>query len=113
RPSGRALRGIADNGDRIVVVILPLYLDFVHVVACRIRPAVGFLWVRSDPILNVRDAPVRHAELESTVLEETPLKPVVEELAPAVLAPRRSGQELPQSLQVFRDLFQPSVDDAE
>jgi hypothetical protein len=111
RPVGRALRGVAANDDRIVAVVLPLYLDFVHVVACRIRPHGGFEWVRRDPIVHDRDAPRTRSELEGIVLEQTPLKPVVEELAHAILAHRRSGRELPEALHVFVDLFQPDLDD--
>jgi hypothetical protein len=113
RPAGRALRGVADDGDRIVAVVLPLYLDFVHVLACRIRPQDGFVWVRRDPIVHDRDAPRIRSELEGIVLEQTPLKPVVEELAHAVLAHRRSGREMPESLRAFVDLFQPGFDDEE
>jgi hypothetical protein len=104
----RALRGLASNGDRIVAVVLPLYLDFVHVLACRIRPSEGFVWVRRDPIVRDRDTP---REIDGTPLEPTPLKPVVEELAHAVLAHRRSGRDLPEVLHVFVDLFQPRFDD--
>jgi hypothetical protein len=111
RPSGRALRGVASNGDRIVAVVLPLYLDFVHVLACRIRPHDGFVWVRRDPIVHDRDAPRTRSDLEGIMLESTPLKPVVEELAHAILAHRRSGRPMPESLQVIVDLFQPSFDD--
>jgi hypothetical protein len=111
RPAGRALRGVAPDGDRIVAVVLPLYLDFVHVLACRMRPHDGFVWVRRDPIVHDRDAPTMRSELEDVVLERTPLKPVVEELAHAVLAHRRSGRELPEALRVFVDLFQPGFDD--
>jgi hypothetical protein len=111
RPAGRALRGVAANGDRIVAVVLPLYLDFVHVLACRIRPHDGFVWVRRDPIVHDREAPRIRSELEGIVLEQTPLKPVVEELAHAVLAHRRSGRAMPESLRVFVDLFQPGFDD--
>jgi hypothetical protein len=111
RPAGRALRGVAADGDRIVAVVLPLYLDFVHVLACRMRPQDGFVWVRRDPIVHDRDAPRIRSELEGVVLERTPLKPVVEELAHAVLAHRRSGRELPEALRVFVDLFQPGFDD--
>jgi hypothetical protein len=111
RPVGRALRGVAANDDRIVAVVLPLYLDFVHVVACRIRPQDGFVWVRRDPIVHDRDAPRTRSELEGIFLEQTPLKPVVEELAHAILAHRRSGRELPEALHVFVDLFQPGLDD--
>jgi hypothetical protein len=111
RPAGRALRGVASNGDRVVAVVLPLYLSFVHVVACRIKTNDGFVWVRRDPILQDRDAPDLRSEIEGTVLERTPLKPVVEELAHAILAHRRSGRELPTALRAFVDLFQPSLDD--
>jgi hypothetical protein len=113
KPAGRALRGVAANGDRIVAVVLPLYLDFVHVLACRIRPQDGFVWVRRDPIIRDRDAPRTRSELEGILLEQTPLKPVVEELAHAVLAHRRSGRDMPESLRVFVDLFQPGFDDEE
>ena len=113
RPAGRALRGVAADGDRIVAVVLPLYLDFVHVLACRIRPQDGFVWVRRDPIIHDRDAPRTHSELEGILLEQTPLKPVIEELAHAVLAHRRSGRDMPESLRVFVDLFQPGFDDEE
>jgi hypothetical protein len=111
RTSTRALRGIAANGDRIVAVVLPLYLEFVHVVACRIRPHEGFVWVRRDPILHDRDAPRTNGEFDGIELEATPLDPVVEELAHAVLAHRRSGRELPEALRAFADLFQPRPDD--
>ncbi|HKQ71010.1 MAG TPA: hypothetical protein VJT73_16805 [Polyangiaceae bacterium] len=111
RPAGRALRGIATDGDRIVAVVLPLYLDFVHVVACRIRVQDGFVWVRRDPIVRDRDAPRMRSEIEGTVVEQTPLKPVVEELAHAVLAHRRSGREFPEALRMFVDLFQPGFGD--
>ena len=111
RPAGRALRGVAADGDRIVAVVLPLYLDFVHVLACRMRPHDGFVWVRRDPIVHDRDAPTTRSELEGVMLERTPLKPVVEELAHAILAHRRSGRELPEALRVFVDLFQPGFDD--
>jgi hypothetical protein len=110
RARGRALRGLTSNGDRVVAVVLPLYLDFVHVLACRMRQD-GFEWVRRDPIIHDRDAPRMRGELDGTTLEPTPLKLVVEELAHAVLAHRRSGRELPEALRVFVDLFQPGFDD--
>ena len=85
----------------------------VHVVACRIRPQDGFVWVRRDPLLCDRDAPRTRSELEGIVLERTPLKLVVEELAHAVLAHRRSGRDLPPALQLVVELFQPGFDDDE
>ena len=44
-------------------------------------------------------------------LEATPLTPVIEELAHAVLAQRRKGLELPKPLQLFAHLFDARVDD--
>jgi hypothetical protein len=110
RAAGRALRGVATNGDRIVVVVIPLYLRFVHVLAGRIHPHDGFVWVKRDPIVKDEDALRSSCELDGVVLESTPLKPVVEELAHAVLAHRRSGRSLPSALKPFADIFQPAFD---
>jgi hypothetical protein len=110
RAAGRALRGIAPNGDRIVVVVLPLYLRFVHVLASRIHPHDGFVWVKRDPMVKDEEALRPSCELDGVVLESTPLKPVVEELAHAVLAHRRSGRGLPPALTPFADIFQPAFD---
>lgn len=107
RPAGRALRGIAPNGDRIVAIIMPLYLSFVHVLACRFRLQDGIIWVRREPIARDTDAPRSRTELDGVSLESTPLKLVVEELAHAVVAHRRSGNELPQALGAYVDLFSP------
>jgi hypothetical protein len=109
RPAGRALRGIASNGDRIVAVVLPLYLDFVHVLACRIRPEDGFVWARRDPIIHDRDALRTRSELEESCSADS--AGPSSRLAHAVLAHRRSGRDMPESLRVFVDLFQPGFDD--
>src|SRR5262249_36828000 len=111
RTATRAVRGLAANGDRVVAVVLPLYLEVVHVVACRIRPPEGCVWVRRDPIVHDRDAPRTQSEFDGIKVEATPLDPVVEELAHAVLAHRRSGRELPEALRAFADLFQPRADE--
>jgi hypothetical protein len=101
----RALRGVAPNSDRLVAIVLPLYLDFVRTIACRFRPTDGFTWVRHDPILRDHDALREKCQLEGVVLERTPLQPVIDELAHAVLAHRRSGQVLPEGLRLIVDLF--------
>jgi hypothetical protein len=88
----------------------PLYLSFVQVLSCRFHPDQGFVWVRHDPILRERDAPVDGALAEDVMLEATPLKPVIEELAHAILAQRRRGYELPPSLSMFADLFDAQLD---
>jgi hypothetical protein len=110
RAAGRALRGVASNGDRIVVVVIPLYLRFVHVLASRIHPRDGFVWVKRDPIVKDEDALRSSCELDGVALESTPLNPVVEELALAVLAHRRSGRSLPDALKPFADIFQPAFE---
>jgi hypothetical protein len=61
--------------------------------------------------LRDSEAPYTGTELEGVVLEQTPLKPLIEELAHAVLAHRRSGQPLPEALHGFVDLFAPSFED--
>jgi hypothetical protein len=106
----RTLRGIAADGARIVALVRPLYLQFVHVLSCRYLPDEGFAWVHHEPILRDQDAPRDGAWVEGTLLEVTPLKPVVEELAHAILAHRRRGDELPLPLRLFADLFSAQIE---
>ncbi|HTA91113.1 MAG TPA: hypothetical protein VK745_16095 [Polyangiaceae bacterium] len=105
----QGLSGKAPDGSSVAVLITPLYLDFVQVLACSYRVERGFGWVRHDPIVDRRQA-LRHGErIEGTVVERTPLKSLIDDLAHAVLAHKRSGRELPQALRVFADLFGPNV----
>jgi hypothetical protein len=101
----RAVRGIAADGSRLVSLVTPLYLSFVQVLSCRFHPDHGFVWVRHDPLLRAHEAPSAGWTSEDVLLEATPLKPVIEELAHAILAERRRGGELPESLRRFSDLF--------
>jgi hypothetical protein len=107
----RALRGIAGDGARVLALVSPLYLRFVDVLFCRYTADEGFVWVRHDALLDERDAPADGAAIDGVTLETTPLTPVVEELAHAVLAQRRSGRELPRALHLFAHLFDARVDD--
>ena len=105
----QALCGRVADGSYVAVLITPLYLDFVQVLACSYRADRGFGWVRHDPIVDRRQAP-RHGErIEGTLVERTPMKSLIDELAHAVLAHKRSGRELPEALRVFADLFGPNV----
>ncbi|HEX3774806.1 MAG TPA: hypothetical protein VHV51_10110 [Polyangiaceae bacterium] len=105
----QGLLGKAADGSSVAVVISPLYLDFVQVLACSYRVERGFGWVRHDPIVDRRHA-LRHGErIDGTLVERTPLKSLIDELAHAVLAHKRSGRELPQALRVFADLFGPNI----
>lgn len=101
----RAFRGIAKGHERITVLVAPLYLDFVAVLACRYHPDRGVMWASHEPLQRDVDAPGVGTNLDGAVLEATPLNPVVEELAHAVLAQRRRGKPIPSALKAFTSLF--------
>ena len=109
RSAAHALSGRLADGSQVAVLITPLYLDFVQVLACSFRVERGFGWVRHDPIVDRKHAP-RHGErIDGALVERTPMKSLIDELAHAVLAHKRSGLELPEALRVFADLFGPNV----
>ncbi|HEU4412594.1 MAG TPA: hypothetical protein VFS43_45545 [Polyangiaceae bacterium] len=105
----RALWGVGAKGERAAVLVVPLYLSFVHVLSCGFRPGQGFLWARHEPLVPARLAP-GPGELEGTRVEPAPLKPVVEELALAVLAHRRHRGALPEALSHVVSLFSPTAE---
>jgi hypothetical protein len=109
RSPARGLFGCARDGMRVAALITPLYLDFAQVLACGYHPDAGFSWVRHDPIVDRRRAPQHGDSIEGIALESTPLKSLIDDLALAVLAHRRSGREIPEALRVFADLFGPTV----
>ncbi len=106
-----ALRGISADGSRVVVLIAPLYLSFVRVLRCRYMPDEGFAWAKHDLLLRAEDAPDDGDVLDDVVLEVTPMKLVIEELAHAILAQRRRGGELPACLHLFADLFNAQIEE--
>ncbi len=69
------------------------------------------MWVRHDALLDDADAPHHGAAVDGVPVEATPLTPVIEELAHAVLAQRRHGRELPHALHLFAHIFYARVDD--
>lgn len=107
----RALRGIAADGARVVALVSPLYLRFVEVLWCRYGVDDGFAWVKHDSLLTDEDAPTDGATHDGVELEATPITPVIEELAHAVLAQRRQGRALPPALHLFAHIFDARVDD--
>jgi hypothetical protein len=109
RAAVQALSARQADGVRIATVIVPLYLDFVQVLACAYRPERGFSWVRHDPIVDAKHAPRPGDVLDGAILERTPLKALIDELSHAVLSQRRGGREIPEALRVFADLFGPNI----
>ncbi|HEY8039573.1 MAG TPA: hypothetical protein VIF15_07255 [Polyangiaceae bacterium] len=108
----RALRGVALDGTHACVIVAPLYLDFVQVLSCRYTPQGGFVTVRHDPLRHAGEVgPVR--EVDGVVVEPTPLRIVVEELAHAILADKRVQRVTPPALASFAHLFVPHLDDGE
>ncbi len=103
RAPHRALKG-QDRSGTIYVLVIPLYLDFVQVLACGVRDGV-FLWVKHDPIVVFSDAPRDGEAISGVALEATPLRPVLDELALVVVSHRRDRGELPEALEILADLF--------
>jgi hypothetical protein len=109
RVGPHGLSGRLADGSRVAVLITPLYLDFVQVLACSYRAERGFGWVRHDPIVDRAQSPRHGDRLEGVLLERTPLRSLIDDLALAVLAQQRSGREPPEALRVFADLFGPNL----
>ena len=104
----RGLRGDAPRGkQRVVVLVHPLYLNFVEVLTCQLDGELGFSDVRHDPIRLAEQAPKDGDVIDGTELEAVPVEPLIEELSYAVVAHRRRHQNLPPALARFVDLFAP------
>ncbi len=104
----RGLRGVDETGTRRVIVLVhPLYLEFVEVLICALDAERGFADVRHDPIGLSEKAPRPGDVVEGVELEAVPVEPLIEELAHAVVAHRRRNDEVPAALARFVDLFTP------
>jgi hypothetical protein len=107
-----ALRGVGADGTHAYVVVAPLYLDFVQVLACRYLPGKGFMAAKHQPLRHLGDLlPVD--DVDGIVVEPTPLRVVIEELAHAILADRREQRASPAALASFAHLFVPDLEDSE
>lgn len=106
----RSLRGIAGDRTRVAVLVSPFYLRFVRVLTCRYSPDDGFVWGRYEPIVADERAPAEGVVIDGVPLEATPTKPVIEELAHAILAQKRRGEDPPSALYYFTDLFNAHVE---
>jgi hypothetical protein len=107
----RGLRGSSqDTRRRVVVLVHPLYLNFVEVLTCTLDEEGGFSDVRHDPIRRAENAPREGEVVDGAELESVPVEPLIEELAHAVVAHRRKNHPLPTPLARFVDLFTPRPD---
>jgi hypothetical protein len=111
--STRAMRGVADDGKHVCMIVSPIYLDFVQVLVCHYTPNGGFFSVRHDPLRHSADFPLAQSKVDDVTTEPTPLRVVVEELAHAILADRRNSREAPPALASFAHLFGPHLDDSD
>ncbi|MFO0677601.1 MAG: hypothetical protein U0169_13785 [Polyangiaceae bacterium] len=85
-------------------LLAPMYLDFVQVLTCVYRPDSGVSAAYHDPLRSRAEAPKDGGRpVEGAVLEKTPLRVVVEELAHAIVADRRERRDPPVVLERFVD----------
>ncbi|MEO7111704.1 MAG: hypothetical protein ABI183_14785 [Polyangiaceae bacterium] len=99
----RALSGHVGD-EQLTVLVLPLYLNFVEVLACRWSHEHGCVSAEHEPLRAARE--FHRAKIWNGVeLEDTPFDTAIEELAHAVVtATRRQGRPL-DALVPFADLF--------
>lgn len=96
------------SGDRVCLIITPLYLEFVEILFCRYDPDAGIREAWHKWLAHTNDVAAHAAEV-GVAMREGPLPQVVEELAHAVVADRRSGRTSPPSLARYIDLFAPDL----
>jgi hypothetical protein len=106
----RALSGTTSTGQRVIALTQPVYLQFVRVLWCCYLPDKGIFWARHDSLLGDAQAPKHGDVVDGVTFETTPLPPIVEDLAHAILAHQRHGSDLPASLREFADLFDTDVE---
>jgi hypothetical protein len=112
QPEPRALLGVTSDGTHACIIAMPLYLDFVEILSCRYTPSGGFVTATHDPLRHSGDLAAL-AHIDGVTVEPTPLRVVVEELAHAILADKRSQRQTPPALATFAHLFAPQLEDAE
>lgn len=96
------------SGDRVCLVVSPLYLEFVELLFCRFHPDRGIREARHEWLAHDSEV-AAWAEQLGVTLAEVPLAHVVEELAHAVVADRRAGRDAPAALLRYIDLFAPAL----
>lgn len=99
-----ALISQGPSGERIYVMISPLYLNFVQVLACGVHGG-QFVWVRHDPILSKQRAPASGDIMSGGRLDAASFNLVLDELASTVLSHQRLGLVLPEAIYILSDLL--------
>jgi hypothetical protein len=96
------------GGDRVCVIVTPLYLDFGELLFCRYDPDLGVREAWHKWLAHATD--IRAAiNAVGVFLADAPLSAIVEELAHAIVADRRAGRSAPPSLVRYMDLFAPDL----
>lgn len=104
----RGLVGFGPGDMKVAVLITPLYMDFVQVMACGYRVGEAFDWVRHDPIVSTASTVRDGDRVDGIVVEASPLKGVIDELALTIVAHARSRKQLPPTLRAFAHVFGPA-----
>ena len=100
----RAFSAKIETGERLTVLLLPLYLGLCEVLACRWSEARGVTSVAHEPLRAGHEI-VLHPLWEGIALSPADFDGAVEDLAHAVVTSRRLGGEAPAGLVRFADLF--------
>jgi hypothetical protein len=100
----RALLGTGARGETVVVLVLPLYLDFVQVLACTLADD-RFVDVRHDPIALTADAPREFGRFNGARLEPVSLKAALDLVAAAILRHKRENLAIPDAVRCLVDLL--------
>lgn len=96
------------KGDRVCLIVSPLYLEFVELLYCRYDQDEGVREARHEWLVHKDEVETWSRQLGVT-MTAAPLQRVVEELAHAVVADRRAGRDAPDALMVYSDLFAPDL----
>jgi hypothetical protein len=108
RQGTHALVGFGPDDLKVAVLVAPLYMDFVQVMACGYHVGDAFDWVRHDPIVSTRGAVHAGEKVGGVIVESSPLKGVIDELALTIVAHNRARRPLPPTLRSFAHVFGPA-----
>ncbi|MCH2110165.1 MAG: hypothetical protein MK135_12625 [Polyangiaceae bacterium] len=99
-----ALGARSDPESKLILLVIPLYLDFVQILACTIQRGT-FSAVRHDPIALATAVPAPNELFDGARLERVPLKSALDDIASTILSHRRTGAAIPDALHVVSDLL--------